>query len=380
VSEMSLSEVLPGAFPPEEPPTSRRRGAARAQRKRKKRRRRRAIFVIFLAITLVGGAVVGSYLGLAPLIKQLNEPKDYVGAGTGSVQVTIPGGATGVAIARVLTAAGVVKTQVAFIDAAKKDPRSTGVQPGTYALRHQMSAAAALSALLDPAARIKLTVTIPEGTRAKQVLPLMVKYLGLKQADLNKAYTKLELPAAAKGNPEGFLFPATYDYPPNVTALQALQKMVTRGDQEYETLGISDSRLRSTVIEASIVQAEAGSPANMGKVATVLNNRLKIHMKLQLDSTVSYATKKFGITTTNADRQTKSGYNTYLYAGLPVGPIDNPGAEALKAVLSPTPGPWLYFVTVNPITGETKFATNKADHDKNVLEFRAWLRAHPAGK
>ena len=332
-------------------------------------------------MTLVGGAVVGSYLGLAPMIRQLNEPKDYVGSGTGRVQVKIPSGASGRTIARVLTAAGVVKTQVAFIDAVKKDPRAAGVQPGTYSLREKMSAAAALGLLLDPKARLILTVTIPEGTRVKDELTLIAKNTGLKYADLVKASTSaaIGLPAAAKGKPEGFLFPATYDFQPDVTATQVLTKMVERGAAAFTALNIPDSKLRSTVIEASIVQAEAGNKQYMGKVATVLNNRLKIKKKLQLDSTVSYATGRFGITTTAADRAFNSPYNTYRYAGLPAGPIDNPGEEALKAVLNPTPGPWLFFVTVNPRTGETKFATDEAGHAANVREFQAWLRAHPKG-
>lgn len=336
---------------------------------------------MFLALVLVGGAVTASYLGLAPLIRQLNAPKDYVGAGTGKVQVKIPSGASGRTIARVLAAAGVVKTEVAFIDAAKKDPRSTAVQPGTYALRDKMSAAAALGLLLDPKSRLLLTVTIPEGTRVKDELNLMAKSLGLKHGDLVKASTSaaIGLPAAANGKPEGFLFPATYNFQPDVTATEALKAMVDRGAQAFADLNIPDSKLRATVIEASIVQAEAGNKQYMGKVATVLNNRLKIKKKLELDSTVSYATGRFGITTTTADRAVNSPYNTYRFAGLPAGPISNPGEDALKAVLDPTPGPWLFFVTVNPRTGETKFATDAAGHQANVREFQAWLRAHPKG-
>jgi UPF0755 protein len=380
VTEMSLSEVLPGAFPPE-PPVSPRRGAARKQRKRKQRRRRRAILVMILTLTLVGGAVVGSYLGLAPLIRQLNEPKDYVGAGTGAVQVKIPSGATGRTIARVLTAAGVVKTEVAFLDAAQKDPRSGGVQPGTYSMRQKMSATAALGVLLDPTARLIRTVTIPEGTRVKDEFTLISKSLGLKRADLVKASTSgaIGLPAAAQGKPEGFLFPATYDFPPDVTATEVLTKMVKRGSQAFATLNIPDSQLRAVVIKASIVQAEAGNQKYMGRVATVLDNRLRIKKNLQLDSTVSYATGKFNVTTTVADRAVESPYNTYLYAGLPAGPIGNPGEEALQAVMNPTAGPWLFFVTVNPQTGETRFAVDEAGHEANVRQFQAWLRAHPKG-
>jgi UPF0755 protein len=379
---MSLSEVLPGAFPPGEQPT-RRRGAARQQRKRRKRRRRNSIVIILLTIGIVGGAVAGSYVfGLAPLIKRLSEPKDYTGAGSGKIVVQIPDGATGRAIAVLLAKDDVVKTESAFLDAVEKDPRAKSIQPGTYGLRKQMSGSSALSLLLDPKAKLTLSVTIPEGTRAKDTLAKVAKVLKLKPADLKKASTsgKIGLPKAANGNLEGFLFPDTYQFEPDVTAEQVLTAMVKRGSEVFAALDIPKAQLRNVVIKASIVQAEAGNKKYMGPVARVLDNRLKIKMKLSLDSTVSYATGKFNITTTAADRASSSPFNTYRYVGLPAGPISNPGEEALRAVLDPTPGPWLYFVTTNPSTGETKFATTYAGHLANNKEFQAWLRAHPQSK
>jgi UPF0755 protein len=378
MSEMSLSEVLPGAFSPNEPPN--RRGVARQQRKRKKRRRRRSIVIMLLTIGIVGGAVAGAYVfGLAPLIKRITEPKDYTGTGTGSIQVKIPVGASGTKIAVLLAQGDVVKTEVAFLDAAKENPQSQSIQPGTYSLRKQMSGASALTLLLDPKSRLTRSVTIPEGTRVKDAFTLIAKNLKLKPADLQKAATsgKIGLPKAANGKLEGFLFPATYVFQPDDNATDVLTAMVTRSEQAFTKLKIPDAQLRVVVIKASILQAEAGNKKNyMSKVARVLDNRLRINMKLQLDSTVSYATGRFNVTTTPADRQSKSRFNTYRYTGLPVGPISNPGEEALKAALNPTPGPWLYFVTTNPDTGETKFAVDGAGHQANVLEFQQWLRTN----
>jgi UPF0755 protein len=97
-------------------------------------------------------------------------------------------------------------------------------------------------------------------------------------------------------------------------------------------------------------------------------------MPLQLDSTVNYVTGKTGVTTTAKDRATDSPYNTYRYRGLPPGPINSPGQHALHAALHPVAGNWLYFVTVNPDTGETKFSATDAGHRRNVEEFRKWLR------
>lgn len=379
MSEMKLSEVLPGAFT-SEPPSERARGAARKQRKRKQRKRRRSVVVMLMTLLIVGGAVAAAYvLGVAPLMERLNEPKDYTGAGSGSVSVKVPAGATGRTIARVLEQSGVVKTQVAFLDAAERDPRATSIQPGTYALRRQMSGAAALGLLLDPETRLTLSVTIPEGTRIKDAIPVIAAKLKLDPGDVKKATTSpdIGLPAAAKGRPEGFIFPDTYQFAPDVTATEALTAMVDRGKQVHTELDIPAARLREVVIKASIIQAEAGTEEYMGKVSRVLDNRLKIDMKLRLDSTVSYAVQRFKVTTTPADRASRSRYNTYRYYGLPVGPISNPGEDALRAALEPTPGPWLFFVTTNPGTGETKFATDEAGHEANAREFQEWLRAQP---
>jgi len=378
---MSLSEVLPGAFPPE-PPQDRRRSTARQLRRRKKRRRRRSIVVILLTIAVVGGGVTGAYFGLAPLVRQFRAPKDYVGQGTGSAQIKIPDGASGRTIARLLTTAGVVKTESAYLDAANGDKRSLSVQPGTYGLRKQMSGAAALSLLLDPKSRLVRSVTIPEGTRVKDAISRIANSLGMSKTALTEASVsgKIGLPSAAKGKPEGFLFPATYNFQPDVTPTEVLAAMVKRGNQVFAELDIPADKLRETVIEASIVQAEVGQQKYMGKVARVLDNRLAVDMPLGLDTTISYATQKFNVTTTSQDRKIKSPYNTYLYTGLPAGPISNPGEEALKAVLHPTAGKWLYFVTTNPTTGETKFAVNAAGHEANKQEFQQWLRTHPQSK
>jgi cell division protein YceG involved in septum cleavage len=102
-------------------------------------------------------------------------------------------------------------------------------------------------------------------------------------------------------------------------------------------------------------------------------------MPLQLDTTVNYANGKGGITTSAQDRANPSPYNTYVHAGLPPGAINNPGEDALRAVLDPTPGDWRFFVVVDPDTGDTRFAATAAEHEQNVLLFQQWLRANPEG-
>jgi UPF0755 protein len=158
-----------------------------------------------------------------------------------------------------------------------------------------------------------------------------------------------------------------------------LTQMVGRTVQVLDQLQIPTDQRLAVVTKASIVQAEAGSIQDMPKVARVIENRLAIDKPLQLDTTVNYATGKNGLTTTDDDRANPSPYNTYVHKGLPPGAISNPGEEALRAVLAPAPGSWLYFVVVNPDTGETRFAVTDDEHQQNVLLFQAWLRAHPGG-
>lgn len=125
-----------------------------------------------------------------------------------------------------------------------------------------------------------------------------------------------------------------------------------------------------TVTIASIVQAEAATKADMGKVARVVFNRLERGMPLQMDSTLNYALNPNTARTSQDDTRIESAYNSYQRMGLPPTPIDNPGEEAMHAALSPTPGDWLYFVTVKP--GDTRFSADYATHMRNVAEFNAF--------
>ncbi|MFB9377830.1 endolytic transglycosylase MltG [Kineococcus gynurae] len=362
---------LPGQPRPES-------GPPRAERRR--RRRRRTAVVVLVGLVILGGGTAAAWGTLGPVVAGFVESNDYEGSGSGSVDVTIPDGASGRAIGTTLAEAGVIKTQRAFVDAAQANPASSGVQPGTYRLRSEMSAAAALDLLLDPASRVTTRLTVPEGLRATQVFGLITDSTGIEQAQIDAALADpaaLGLPASANGNVEGYLFPATYDVNPDETAVQLLSAMVARSKQAIAELGITPEQEHDVVVMASIAEKEARTPEDMAKVTRVLLNRLAADRPLQLDSTVSYAVNGTTVTTTAAERDIDSPYNTYRYPGLPAGPISNPGEAALKAALEPTPGPWLYFVTVNLQTGETKFATTDSEHLAYVEEFRAYLRANP---
>ncbi|MGY1772583.1 endolytic transglycosylase MltG [Blastococcus sp. SYSU D00813] len=335
------------------------------------------VLSLVVLAALVGGIVFGGK-ALIDLVNPADE--DYTGAGTGTVQVRVSDGDTLSDIGRTLVDADVIASVGPFVTAAEAQPAAMGIQPGVYGMRLQMSGQAALDLLLDPASRLFSRVTIPEGFTVTRVLERLAQETDTPIEELNAAAidpAATGLPAYANGLLEGWLFPATYDFEPETTPAQMLATMVSRTVQTLDRLGVPEDQRLTVVTKASLVQAEAALPEDMGMVAQVLENRLATGMQLQLDSTVNYATGNTGITTTADDRATASPYNTYFAPGLPPGAIGNPGEEAINAVLNPTPGPWIYFVTVNPDTGETRFAVTPEEHAANVALFRQWLAENP---
>ncbi|MFJ9110104.1 endolytic transglycosylase MltG [Streptomyces sp. NPDC102283] len=223
--------------------------------------------------------------------------------------------------------------------------------------------------------RPQRTLMIPEGRRASQVYEAVDQALGLKPGSTGKAATTVDLalPAQAEGNPEGYLFPATYPLDAATEPAGLLRYMADTARKHFGADHVTAGAQRNnvsvydTITIASIVQAEADTASDMGKVARVVYNRLLKDMPLQMDSTINYALKRSTLDTTTADTQLDSPYNSYRAKGLPPTPIGNPGEEALRAAASPTPGPWLYFVTVGP--DDTRFTDSYDEQQKNVQEF-----------
>ncbi|SBT91243.1 UPF0755 protein [Streptomyces sp. DI166] len=230
------------------------------------------------------------------------------------------------------------------------------------------------------------TLVIPEGWRSGQVYEAVDKALALPAGTTKKSLAKadLKLPTDADGNPEGYLFPATYPLETNgkkATPQALLKAMVDTANKKFNGAPIAAGAQRNAmnvyqaVTIASIVQAEAATKADMGKVARVVFNRLERGMPLQMDSTINYALNRSTLKTTESDTRIDSPYNSYQRMGLPPTPIDNPGEEAVRAAINPTPGDWLYFVTVKP--GDTRFTADYAEHQRNVAEFNRNQRSTP---
>jgi UPF0755 protein len=350
------------------------------------------VLVLLLALGLVAGAGAVAWGAVGPLLSSVTdlgatEETDYPGPGTGSVSVTVEEGDSGEDIATTLKEAGVVLTRTAYLRASAADPEATArIQPGTYTLKKQMRASEAFAFLTDPANRTNPSVTLPEGLWASETYARLAEATGTPVADYAKAAkdtAAIGLPPEAKGNVEGWLFPSTYQFDEGASATAQLATLVARAKQEFATTGLTGAEIERTLVVASIVEAEVSRAEDRAKVARVIENRLATsgpptYGTLQMDSTVHFAVQQRGRAgTTKAQRASDSPYNTYLAKGLPPGPIGNPGMAAVKAAASPAPGSWLFFVTVDPDTGETRFATTSEEHERNVVEFQRWCRDNP---
>jgi len=342
---------------------------------------------VLLAIIVVAG-IGASYVwvNFQPQIRHVlgwEEPNDFTGSGTGKVIVTIKDGQIGEDVARTLVAAGVTKTFDAFYDLLLKQNPQVNFHPGSYSLKKEMSAKSAFKALEDPKSKVVTRVVLPEGITVKGVIARLAdlsQATGITKEQLTAAaadYTSYGLPPEAPSL-EGYLFPATYSLDPGTSAHAIFQTMVDTMFKRLDADGVAVADRHHVLTLAALTQKEGGSDSDFYKVARVWDNRIAQGMHLQSDATVSYGVGGTTISTTPEERADKSNpYNTYANAGLPIGPISNPGQAAIDATLHPANGPWLYFVLVNGETGETVFSTTLADHNAAVKQWQAWLRAHP---
>ncbi len=353
---------------------------------KKSRRGAWGCLIVFLVMVgLAGGAAVLLQEPIGLVIAMVQGPADYDGAGDTEVVVMIHEGETGQDIAKSLVDQDVVKSYDAFYQLLRAETPAPVFQPGAYRLASKMSGRAALDALLDADNKLEQTVVIPEGTTTTSVLQLISEGTSISLADLKAAAADVApygLPAEAT-TLEGFLFPATYTFPPETTAPEAIRTLVDRQFEALDTAGIAPENRWRTIVLAALIQREAGLTEDFYKVSRVFLNRLDPAQwesgLLQSDATVAYGTGATDrVKTTDAERaDAANSYNTYVHPGLPVGPISNPGDIAIDAAVNPADGSWLYFVSWNLDTGETIFSTTIEEHDTAVAKWLAWMEEHP---
>ena len=342
---------------------------------RRKRRRFSGCLVPLLALAIVLALVVfGVTKGASWLKDQFESAPDYAGPGTGKVLLQVKPGDSSTVLCRAMKDKGVVASVDACISAANGNPDAGKIQVGFYSLKKKMKAADAIDVLVDPSNIKTDTITIPEGLRVVDIVKILAAKTKYDVADFDKVLkdpSTLGLPDYANGDPEGYLFPATYPFGPQETPEEMLKAMVDRWRQAADDanlesaasdLGYTPGELMTV---ASLVEAE-GRGDDMPKIARVIYNRIEnpdngeTNGLLQIDATVNYALNRKGTVavTTDETQNTDSAYNTYINKGLPPGPIEAPGDQAIAAAAHPADGNWLYYVTVNLKTGLTKFTDN----------------------
>lgn len=170
---------------------------------------------------------------------------------------------------------------------------------------------------------------------------------------------------------EGYLYPETYDFAPNLPAEQVIRTMVKEFNKKTADINWTGRGMtkEEVITLASMVEKETGDKSERPLIAGVFHNRLKIKMKLQSDPTTIYGMfERYTGNITKKDLLTPSDYNTYTIKALPVGPIANPGIESIKAVLNPAAHKYLYFVSQND--GTHIFSENYGDHQAAVVKWQ----------
>lgn len=284
---------------------------------------------------------------------------------------------TGLAeIAGLLAKAGVVRHALPFEAAALLSGEVSNLQAGEYEFPAATSAVQA-TAIIASGKTVRRKLTIPEGLTSAEVLAL-VKAAPALAGDPGP------LP------PEGSLMPDTYFYSysqPRRQLIDEMKREMAHALQRAWAKRATDLPLTNPeqlLTLASIVEGEAARADERAHIAGVFVNRLRLGMPLDSDPTVIYAltdggAKKLDRPLTRADLETPSPYNTYHEKGLPEGPIDNPGAAALRAAAHPAPTADLYFVADH--NGGHVFAKTLAEHDRNVAQYRnsAGVEPDPPG-
>ncbi|KIC65638.1 endolytic transglycosylase MltG [Pseudarthrobacter phenanthrenivorans] len=350
------------------------------KRPSKKVRRRRRLLALFLTLAVFVTAVAVGAQFLKPLLGN-GKPSDFPGPGSGEVQVTVQSGEGTRSVATELENQRVVANADTFMQAFHASGGT--LAPGDYTFKTEMKNADAVNVLLGKDKTKVIYFALSAGLRISESLQAISEGSGISVQQLqalSNQPAQFGLPANAK-NLEGYLAPGEYRFPLGTPAKDILQSLVKATTDELVSQGITDpAKQYEAVTVASIVQAEGGQ-ADYGDVAGAIYNRLKPNDQtggfLQVDSAVTYGLGTRSFNFTDEQRQDKSNpYNTYANPGLPPGPIGSPGKTAIDAAARPKANDYLYWVTINLDTKETKFAKTLAEHNAYVEQYNAWCRAN----
>ncbi len=306
---------------------------------------------------------------------------------SGSVTVNIPMGTSAQQAARKLVARGVLEGRWPFLIRYAAGRWRHSLQAGEYVFDRPLSPAQVYTKMILGEVKL-VTVLIPEGSDRFDIARILQRDLGMDPAAFLRAteVTGLISDLDPKAPTlEGYLYPDTYRFGRQVTPTRVVQTLVDRFRQVLATkfapeMAASPESLHEVVTLASLVEKETPDPAERPLIAGVFAKRLEKHLPLACDPTVIYAARlnpslvrRIPPPITESDLKIDSPYNTYLHAGLPPGPIANPGAASLRAAFHPAASDYLYFVSNNH--GGHVFARTLAQHLQNVARYRQQVAA-----
>lgn len=321
--------------------------------------------LVLLAL-LVGG------IGIVWIRHQINP-----GSPGSPTAVTIAANSSTASIASALSKAGVISSATVF-RLYVKVKGATALLPGKYQLRRNSSYDSVIAALEKGPPIVYQKFTIPEGFDLAQIAARVGSLPGRSAAAFMAAATsgqvRSQYQPAGVNSLEGLLFPATYQVRADDSDLSIVQMMVSTFDQNASSVGLTTAATTlgvtpyQIVVVASMVEREAKLDEDRGPIASVIYNRLRKGMLLQIDATLLYGEH---ITDPNQiDKSSDSPYNTYKFKGLPPTPIASPGIPSLTAAANPPSTNYLYYVLIDP-SGKHGFAATASQFDQLEAEARA---------
>jgi UPF0755 protein len=343
------------------------------------RHRRRTVRTV-LGVLLVCVLVV-AVVGALWFRRQVDPP----GPPGEEVVFEIPTGTSTNAIGDLLEAEGIIESAFVWKNWYVRVKGIGPFEAGTYNLRERSSIDDVVAALDDgPAPPPFLEVTVPEGLTVPEVLQRLVDAEGRTEpfelAELEQVLDSGQVRSAHQpvGQPsmEGFLFPDTYRFEPDVDAVTVLKTLVGETDAVLTELDVASapSRFNLTPYEimvvASLIEEETRVDAERGKVARVIYNRLRDGIPLGVDATSRYEAELAGRDRDDIDFESTSPYNTRRIPGLPPTPIASPGRASIEAALNPADGPWIYYVLADE-EGNHFFTESASEFERAKAECAA---------
>jgi len=313
-------------------------------------------------------------LGIAWFANALFQP--FKGDGGDPVRVTIPQGSSLSQIANRLEDAGVVEDAGFFQLRARIAGHSGDLRPGSYELRKDMSFTAALDVLQQGVPPNVVQVAIPEGLSRSEIRPLTKGLRGnyVRASRRSSALDPAAYRAPRGASLEGFLFPATYELKKGRPVKQLVNQQLAHFKSNFSHVDLSYARRKNltpydVLTIASLIEREAMVGKERPLIASVIYNRLHDGIPLGIDATVRFVTGNWKRPLRQSELANPSPYNTRVHAGLPPGPIGNPGLSSIKAAAHPARTRYLFYVVKVDSCGEHKFAKTDAEFQAYVNEY-----------